>query len=367
MRVVHVYKDIYPVIGGIENHIRLLCRELAAMPGLDVRILATSTTRKSSVERLDGVQVTRTARIAHLSSTPLSIRLPLELRRLRPDVVHLHFPYPPGELAALLATPDVPTVVTYHSDIVRQRTLLKLYGPALRMVLGRAARILPTSPAYLERSPWLRVVRDRCTVVPLGIDPSPFVGLPRQGDGRTLLFVGRFRYYKGLHHLLEAMTLLPEARLVLVGGGPLEETLRAQSEALGLSRRVEFATEVSDAELPGFYARADVFVLPACEPSEAFGLVLAEAAAAGLACVSTELGTGTSYVNVNEETGLVVPPSDPAALAAACRRLLVDPGLRERLGAAGRTRAAALFDIRRVAAEVASIYSEVISAVVPRA
>jgi rhamnosyl/mannosyltransferase len=359
MRVVHVYKDIYPVIGGIENHIRLLCRELAAMPGLDVRILATSTSRRSSVERLDGVQVTRTARFAHLSSTPLSIRLPLELRRLRPDVVHLHFPYPPGELAALLVTPEVPKVITYHSDIVRQRTLLKLYDPALRVVLGRAARILPTSPAYLERSPWLRAMRDRCTVVPLGIELAPFVGLPRQGDGRTLLFVGRFRYYKGLHHLLEAMALLPDARLVLVGGGPLEETLRAQTAALGLGGRVEFATGVSDADLPGFYARADVFVLPACEPSEAFGLVLAEAAAAGLACVSTDLGTGTSYVNKHGETGLVVPPADPQALAAACGRLLEDRQLRVGYGRAGRIRATSLFDIRRVAAEVAGIYHEV--------
>lgn len=357
--MVHVYKDFYPVLGGIEGHIRLLCRELARQQDLDVRILVTSTDRRSSIERLAGVQVLRTARLGHVASTPISPRLPLELRRLRPDVVHLHFPYPLGEMAALLATPRVPTVITYHSDIIRQRTLLRLYGPVLRVVLARAARILPTSPEYLERSPWLQPVRDRCTVIPLGIDPAPFSRPARRGDGRTLLFVGRFRYYKGLHYLLEALPRIEGARLVLVGAGPLEAALREQARRLRIEERVTFSTAVPDAELPDYYARSDVFVLPASEPSEAFGLVLAEALASGLPCVSTELGTGTSYVNRHGETGLVVPPADPLALADACRRLLSDRDLRERFGAAGRERACALFDIRRVAAAVGAVYREV--------
>src|SRR5262249_27492484 len=156
-----------------------------------------------------------------------SPRLTLELRRLRPDIIHLHAPYPIGELAALVATPQVPTIITYHSDIVRQRALLRVYSPLLRVVLCRAARILPTSPAYRDSSPWLAQVRDQCTVVPLGIDLSPFTDGSRQSDGRTLLFVGRFRYYKGIQYLLEALTHLPNARLVLVGGGPAEAGLRA--------------------------------------------------------------------------------------------------------------------------------------------
>lgn len=359
LRVVHVYKDVYPVVGGIENYVRQLCRELQRQPDLDVRILATSTGSRSSVGTLDGVPVMRAGRLATVASTPLSPRLAFELRRLRPDIVHLHAPYPLGEVAALLATPRVPAVITYHSDIVRQKTLLRFYGPLLKRVLRHAARVLPTSPAYLESSPWLAPVRDRCTVIPLGIDLARFLALEREDDGRAILFVGRYRYYKGIQYLLQALALLPEARLVLVGGGPAEAGLRRQAEDLGLSHRVQFATEVDDAALARAYAGAAIFALPACERSEAFGLVLVEALAGGVPCISTDLGTGTSYVNLDGETGIVVPPADPGALAEACRALLANPALRARYGAAGRARARALFDIAQVAPRVAEVYRQV--------
>ena len=359
LRIVHVYKDAFPVVGGIENHVRLLCRELAQDPDLDVRILVTSQDRHSSVDRLDGVPLTRVGRVATLASTPISLRMPLELRRLRPDIVHLHAPYPIGELSALVSVPLIPTVITYHSDIVRQKKLLKIYGPVLQRVLARAQRILVTSPAYLDSSPWLQSVRSQCTIIPLGIDLAPFVAVNNAGTGNTLLFVGRFRYYKGLHVLLQAMLLMPDVKLILVGDGPALPELRAQADQLGITARVEFVIGVDDPELPGFYARADVFVLPACQRSEAFGLVLVEAEASGLPCISTELNTGTSYVNKNELTGLVVPPDDPQAIAAACLSLLADPRRRAAMGASARDRAKELFDIRRVSRQVASVYREV--------
>jgi rhamnosyl/mannosyltransferase len=155
--------------------------------------------------------------------------------------------------------------------------------------------------------------------------------------------------------------MVPESRLLLVGSGPLEPELRERVRVLGLTGRVEIVTGVSDEELPQYYARADVFVLPACERSEAFGLVLVEALASGLPCVSTELGTGTSYVNLNGKTGLVVPPRDPVALADACNTLLSDSALRRTLGANGRDRATTHFDIRRVARQVATVYDEVLA------
>ncbi|MDB5077707.1 MAG: glycosyl transferase group 1, partial [Chloroflexi bacterium] len=149
-------------------------------------------------------------------------------------------------------------------------------------------------------------------------------------------------------------------RLRLVGSGPMEADLRAQVSALGLQDRVEFISGVTDADLPSNYAAADIFVLPACERSEAFGLVLVEACASSLPCVSTELGTGTSYVNADRVSGLVVPPSDPAALAAACNELLASAEARRAYGASARCRAVELFDIRRVAAHVADVYREVV-------
>jgi glycosyltransferase involved in cell wall biosynthesis len=359
MRIVHVYKDIFPVLGGMENHIRLLCRELARDADFDVRILVTNTTRLSDVVSLDGVQVTRTGRLATVASTPISPRLPMELRRLRPDIVHLHFPYPLGEVAALVATPSVPTVITYQSDVVKQRAILRLYAPLLRTVLKRATRILVTSDAYLQSSPWLQPVRDRCLIVPLGIDLGPFLNLQRKGDGRSILFVGRFRYYKGLQFLVEAMPHIPGATLTLVGSGPMEGALLNRAIELGVTDRIRFVSGVSDADLPGYYERADVFVLPASERSEAFGLVLVEACAAALPCISTELGTGTSYVNRDGVTGMVVEPRNPMALAEACNSLLANPDVRRVLGAQARARAQSLFDIRRVAAQVGAIYRDI--------
>jgi rhamnosyl/mannosyltransferase len=265
-----------------------------------------------------------------------------------------------GEIAALVAVPTVPVVITYQSDVVKQRTLLRFYRPVLRTVLRRAARILVTSDAYLESSPWLQPVRDRCRIVPLGIDQRPFITLERRGDGKTILFVGRFRYYKGLQYLVEAMPRIPGAILLLVGSGPMEADLRERAGALGLVDRVRFIGGVTDEELPHYYERADIFVLPASERSEAFGLVLVEACASALPCVSTELGTGTSYVNSDGETGFVVTPRDPNALADACNALLSNPRLRQKMGTQARLRAQTLFDIRRVAAEVGAVYHEVV-------
>jgi len=176
----------------------------------------------------------------------------------------------------------------------------------------------------------------------------------------NILFVGRLRYYKGLQYLLEAMRAL-EAHLLVVGSGPMEEAWRRLAGELGVADRVTFLGEVPDEELPAFYHLCDLFVLPASHRSEAFGVVQIEAMAAGKPVVCTELGTGTSYVNVHGETGLVVPPRDPAALVDAIRRLLADPELRRRLGERGRERAVREFSAGVMADRVASLYQELLS------
>jgi len=373
MRVVHVYKDVYPVMGGIENHIRLLCSRLRAMPDIEPYILVTAQDGRGERTELDGVPVYKAPRLATVASTPLSLSLGGTLRGLRPDVVHLHFPYPVGEISYLVATPRVPMVLTYHSDIVRQKRLLTVYRPFLERVLARADAILATSPDYMASSEWLRRYPARCRVVPLGIDVGA-VGeaverskgaaadlRARYGGQPLLLFVGRFRYYKGLSYLLDALPQVPRGHLILVGAGPEEQALRRQVGELGLGERVTFAGSVSDAELPAYLAAADLYVLPACLRSEAFGLGLVEAQAAGLPAVTTELGTGTSYVNAKGETGLVTPPMDPPALAQAITTLLENEDQRQAMGQAARRRAARLFDIGRVASDVANVYREVAS------
>ncbi len=378
MKILYVYKDYYPVLGGIENYTRYLA-EAMQKRGHEVEALVTSQDRRTRRETLNGVPVLKTARWLNLSSAPLSPRLAWEYwRRLfsrnRPAIVHLQTPYPPGELAWLLGSflpkfgrKRPATLLTYHSDIIKQKRLLTFYAPFLRLVLRRVDLILPTSPNYIESSPFLRPVRDKCQVVPLGIPLEPFENPPgtapallteiKNKPGPLLLFTGRLRYYKGLQYLLEAMPRInPEARVVVVGVGPQEAALKESAARLNLGERVIFAGEVTDGELPAYYAGADIFVLPACERSEAFGLVQLEAMAAGKPVVSTELGTGTSYANLDGETGLVVPPADPAALASAINTLLDDKELREKMGRRGQERTRAEFGLLKLADRIEEIY-----------
>jgi glycosyltransferase involved in cell wall biosynthesis len=344
MRVLHVYKDYYPVVGGMENHIRLLARG-AARRGLEITVLVTSPTGKTEVAEMEGVRVIKAGRLATVASTPISFALFSWMRQLRPDITHLHFPYPWGELAHLTFGQSQRTVITYHSDIVRQKGLLKLYRPFLWRVLARADRIIATSPNYVRSSPYLSEVSQKCTVIPLGIDLEPFLQprteevrrLREQYGSPLLLFVGLLRYYKGLDHLLRAMRDI-EARLLVVGSGPMAEEWQTLVGELGLTEKVFFAGRVLDEELPAYFQACDIFVLPASHRSEAFGVVQVEAMACGKAVVSTELGTGTSYVNVDGQTGLVVPPRDARELALAINRLLADEQLRTTMGERGRER-----------------------------
>ncbi len=368
LSIVHVYKDYWPVVGGIENLVRLLA-EGQARRGHRVTVLVTSPGRRTTRSVEGGVSVIRAGRLATVASTPLSLALPRELARLDADVTHLHFPYPVGEVAQLLVGRSRRTVISYQSDIVRQRLLGALYRPLLGRVLDRADRLLASSPAYVASSPWLASRRDKCAVVPNGIDlarcrdadPERVAALRHEHGERIVLFVGKFRYYKGLGYLIEAMARL-DATLLVAGTGPLETSLRAQAAASPAASRIRFLGEVADAELPDLLAAADLLVLPSCERSEAFGLVLVEAMAAGTPVISTELGTGTSYVNRHGETGLVVPPRDPPALAAAITELLADPARRRAMGTAAAARAEAMFSADAMVDRVLEVYAELSAA-----
>lgn len=363
MKILHIYKDYFPVLGGMENHIHWLA-EAQAAAGHDVTVLVTHPENRTTDDVENGVRVIRAARLATVASTPLSLALPRLLHSQRPDIAHLHFPYPPGEMSQWLLGRASRTVLTYHSDVVRQKGLLRVYGPLMRHILHGVDRIIATSPQYVASSPFLRPLRDKVTVIPLGIDVQRFenpernqVAVIRQRYGvPLLLFVGRLRYYKGVQYLLDALPQVPAARLLIAGTGPMAQPWLAQAQSLGLADRVVFLGDVADADLPAYYAAADVFVLPACERSEAFGLVQVEALASGTPIVSTELGTGTSYVNQDGVTGCVVPAADATALASALKSLLADPARLRAMQGAARQRAAAEFSLPVMVARVENLY-----------
>jgi rhamnosyl/mannosyltransferase len=368
VKVLQLGKYYHPYRGGMETHLQQLCERLA--PRVDLDVVVSHTEPRTVVEHVGPVKVTRCLQAAHLASTSLNPSLPWVLSRARYDVLHVHFPNPMGVMAYLASRKPRHhrVVITYHSDIIRQERLLKLYAPFMHRVMDRADAILCTSPDYIDGSPTLGRYREKCRVVPLGIDPSPFAPteatLRRASElrarlgGPLVLGVGRLIYYKGFEYLVEALRSV-DARLVLVGEGPLRAELEAKARALGVAERVHFAGGVSSEELPAYFHACDVFALPSVARSEAFGLVQLEAMACGKPVVNTALDSGVPFVSRHGESGLTVAPKDPAALADALRGLFADPARARAMGEAGRARVEREFTLDTMAARTFALYEEV--------
>ncbi|MDH4140832.1 MAG: glycosyltransferase, partial [Coriobacteriia bacterium] len=353
MRVTMINKYYYPHLGGIEYHMRDLARGLLRA-GVDVDVLVSNEESHQATDTVDGVRVERLARIFAVSSAPVAPGMPTAIRHLTSDaedgtdLIHLHSPYPWGEISWLSARAGLPSVLTYHSDIVRQRVLGGAYRPVLERVLDKVDLIVAGSPNMVKHSELLAPRAEKCRVVPYGIDVDRFAETPetlaradelRAGHTRPIvLFVGRLVYYKGADVLVKAMERV-DADLVLVGRGPLEGKLRESVVARGFDDRVSFLSPLPDDELVAWYHAADVFCLPSVARSEAFGLVQIEAHAAGTPVVSTDLTTGVPFANQDGVTGLIVPVDDVAELAKALDTLLGDDELRERLGRQAKERA----------------------------
>jgi glycosyltransferase involved in cell wall biosynthesis len=313
--------------------------------------------------------------IAEMGGVPLCPGMlwnALRLHRERPfDIVHLQFPADPMAHAATAMLPrSVKRVITWHSDIVRQTTLRRFYRPFLDRLLDRADAIILPTPAHLSSSADLSMVRDRAkfSVVPFGFDFSRFREAPAMASeirarypGKFLVFaLGRHVYYKGFDYLIRALPLVPQVQVLLGGRGPLTEELTQLAEEQGVRDRSGFVGRIPESQLPGYYHACDVFCMPSVERSEAFGIVQLEAMACGRPVVCCELNNGVTWVNRDGETGLVVPPADTEALAAALRRLFDEPDLRARLGAQARRRALETFSVEQMRVGTLDVYRRVL-------
>jgi rhamnosyl/mannosyltransferase len=371
MKVLQLGKYYPPYMGGIESHLRQLCGELKSKVDLDV-VVCNSEMREAD-DVVEGVHVHRCAEIAKVASTSLCPTMPLVLSRRDYEILHVHFPHPMGVMSYLASKKPANhrIVVTYHSDIVKQQTLLLAYQPFMNVMLRHASAIVCTSPNYLESSESLRAFRSKCEVVPLGIDLAAFEVTPaireranaiRERIGAPILLsVGRLAYYKGFEHAIVALRDIPEAHLVIVGDGPLQDSLEKCARDAGVRERVHFESGVSDAELVAYYVACDAFVLSSIARSEAFAIVQLEAMACARPVINTNLDSGVPFVSRHEESGLTVPPEDPKALAAAARRLLSDETYRHQLGARGRARVEAEFTKEKMAARVLAIYEKALA------
>jgi glycosyltransferase involved in cell wall biosynthesis len=361
-RVLHIGKFYPPHKGGMEVHLKNLCERL--QHAVDAEVLVAGESGQNTTETINGVRVTRAPMLFEFNAAPICPSMVRLIRQSCADMVHLHFPNPAGILAYLASGRNGGLVVTYHSDIIRQKIMGRGFQPILERFLDRAAAIIVTSNQYIESSSVLRRFRDRCRVIPLGIEPDKFdlvdegaVGNIRAQFGdRIVLSVGRLIYYKGFAHLIRAMKNV-EGHLLIIGDGPLRASLRETARASGVSERITFLGEV-DNVVPYLQA-ADVFALASVARSEAFGIVQLEAMACSKPVVNTNIATGVPFVSMDGLTGITVPPANSDALAAAINRLLSDADLRLSLGAAGRRRVVEEFSADRMAQRTLEVYQEV--------
>jgi len=284
------------------------------------------------------------------------------------DVLHYLFPWPFADVLHAVTRPDKPVVLTYISDVVRQRWLGAVYAPLMWHTLRQARVIVANSPTYARTSPVLSHpdIRGKVRIIPLGIEESSY---PKDGDNAVFnrlgveadepyfLFIGVLRYYKGVQFLVRAAKTLG-AKVVIAGSGPEGANLQALAATEGADN-VVFAGQVSDTEKVALLKRCLALVLPSHLRSEAYGMVLLEASMFGRPLISCEIGTGTSYVNAHEETGFVVEPQSPAALALAMNTLLNDDALSARLGVAARSRYEKLFSGPALGRAYAYLFREV--------
>ncbi|CAN7731995.1 glycosyltransferase family 4 protein [Pseudomonas umsongensis] len=368
MRVLHFFKTYYPdTTGGIEQVIFQLCQGTRRL-GVENQVLTISQNPTPARLKVADHQVVRVKETLNLASTGLSLRVFSQFKEMaaEADLVHFHFPWPLMDLVHFATDHGRPTVLSYHSDIVKQRTLLKLYTPLMKRFLRSMDRIVVASPNYLDSSEALKPFADKTVVIPYGLNQSAYPRASTETLSRLhknlpekfFLFVGVLRYYKGLDSLLNALEGV-DYPVVILGSGPNELELKAQAQKLQL-RNVLFLGRLDDEEKVCLLQMCYALVFPSHLRSEAFGISLLEASMHGKPMISCEIGTGTTYVNIHEETGLAVPPDSPVALREAMHRLWNNPEETQRFGNNARARFQELFTANRMCESMVQIYNDVI-------
>ena len=368
MRILHFYKNTLPeTMGGIEQFIDQIARGTSEL-GAKNTILSLSK-ESGSHNLIKGYELFTVKRNFEIASNGFSWQSINLYKKLvsQVDLIHYHFPWPFADLLHQIISPQIPSVLTYHSDIVRQKFLLKLYRPIKIRFLNSVDHIVATSPNYLQSSEILQSFSFKTSVIPIGINHETYSShsldrvtfLKEHYGKRFFLFIGAFRYYKGLEFILEAAERI-NYPIVIAGSGPLDEKLKAITQHKKL-RNIFFTGTISDENKCALLEACYGLIFPSHLRSEAFGISLLEGAMFSKPLISCEIGTGTSYVNIHNETGLVVPPSNSEALANAMNWLWIHPHDALQMGRKARQRYEMLFTAKKMSQSYFELYNKVIN------
>lgn len=368
MKILHVYKTfLNDSFGGVEQVIAQIATD-SNSSDFEHTVVSLTKNPESVVNRVGAIKNLRFKETFNIASNAVSFEL---LRKFggiaqQYDLIHYHFPWPFADVLHMLWHIRKPTVLTYHSDIVRQKKMLFFYKPLMHQFLKQMTHIVATSPNYVATSDILKTYASKVSVIPIGLNKQSYQPIDparetywreRFGSG-FFLFMGVMRYYKGLHILLDALqnTTFP---VVLAGTGPTLSELKAHAKRLHLSN-VHFLGQVSEEDKVALLTLCGSVVFPSHLRSEAFGVSLLEGAMFGKALISSEIGTGTSYINQNGKTGIVVPPNNPQALREAMSFIWHNPEHSAMMGKEAEARYWELFTGEKMATRYQELYKNLV-------
>ncbi|MDD2715377.1 MAG: glycosyltransferase [Candidatus Wallbacteria bacterium] len=368
LNVLELVKLFYPPeVGGIEVFVNEFSHEAAKFTNL--KVLCASNDSRKHLDQFEGFKAYRAPSLGKFFSLPVAPGALWYLKQALSgiDLIHFHLPNPIFNLAWCLLNPDLPIVIQWHSDIVRQWYFMPFYQPFQTMLLKRANCIVTTTPNYIDGSQYLAPFKDKCRTIPLGINPGKFTENPameleirRKYPGKPIVFsLGRLIPYKGYSYLVEAAREF-DAYVLIGGEGPLRNELQQQIRELNLSDRVFLLGGMLQKELAAYYRACDLFALSSITRNEAFGIVQMEAMYFGRPVVSTVIpGSGVSWVNQDGITGFTVPCMDAKAFGGAVKKILSNPELASEFSTNAKQRFEELFHIRSVVQAYLQIFEEV--------
>jgi glycosyltransferase involved in cell wall biosynthesis len=375
MRIVQTPARFYPFIGGVENYVYDLSRELARL-GQEVQVICAREPEAQEKESRDGIEIKRLPYIGKVANTNITPTLPFALIQQDFDLIHTHLPTPwSADWSALLSmAKNKPLVLTYHNDIVGRGFAGEIAGlynfTCLTLLLKTASKIIITQPNY-AKSIYLKSYKNKLKILPNGVDIDRFrpIGSQRKDikGNKVLFFLGlldKFHRYKGLDYLLEALVIVkkqvPGVELVVGGAGELLSYYQDMAMSLGLWENVDFLGFVPDEKLAEYYNRCDAFVLPSISSEqEGFGIVLLEAMACERPVISTDI-VGVAEDVRRVDAGRIVRTKDIDALAQAILEILSNQELAEEMGRRGRKLIEEKYDWKKIGGDMLRIYRELI-------
>jgi len=372
MKILQTPVRFYPFIGGVENYVYYLSKELVKLSH-EVTVICANEPFTKKKEIIDGIKVKRLFYFGKVANTNITPQLPFALSKENFDIIHTHIPTPWSADWSNIVSKfrKKPLVVTYHNDIIGNGfvdNIAKFYNhTSLKSLLNKADCIIITQPNYIHSSPYLGKYEDKIQVIPNGVDVDKFKPLNLNKQKNSIFFLSlldEFHKYKGFDYLLNALKIVKvdihDVKLVIGGTGKLLDYYRNMANDLGLNDNVEFHGFIPHDKIVEYYSKSSVFVLPSISSKqEGFGIVALEALACKTPVISTEIVGVANDVKKNN-AGIIVPPKDVNKLANAIIKMLTKDDLSQKMGINGRKLVEERYTWASIAKMAEKVYNELL-------